>query len=126
MLALRVAAPGEPFGAWQPAVARGRRGLLLAPTANLALAYHAAVEHLARTLGDLDLPEPEPEPETEPDLSPEPEVVALPAYQVVADIAHAHVPAALRGIAGARFQWKLVEPASAGGADVLVAPEQPA
>lgn len=121
MLALRVAAPGEPFGAWQPAIARGRRGLLLAPTANLALAYHAAVEHLARTLGDLDLPEPEPAPA--PELSPEPEVVALPAYQVVADIAHAHVPAALRGIAGARFQWKLVEP---GGADVLVAPEQPA
>ncbi len=118
-LELRVGAPGEALGGWAPVIARGRRGLVLAPAANLALAYHGVVERLATELGELEL---EDDGVAAPDRAPEPEVVALVSYKLVSHLAQVHVPAALRGVPGARFQWKLVDD----GADLVVSAELPA
>jgi hypothetical protein len=100
-LQVRFAAPGAALGAWLPVIAPVRRGWPIAPAANLALAYHGLVEELAIEL--------------EGDAPPDP---GDALYELVSALARAGVPAALRGRAGARFQWQLVAHDPAG--EVLV------
>ena len=107
-LLLRHAAAGERLGAWSPIDAgpRGRASWAFAPRANLALAFQAAIEQLATELGEIEIAAPSAADEIETD----PAIVNRVSYELVSRIAQRHVPAALRGAAGAVFQWKLVVP----------------
>ena len=107
-LLIRHAAPGERLGAWSPIDAgpRGRASWAFAPHANLALAYQAAIEQLATELGEIEIAAPSAADEIETD----PAIVNRVSYELVSRIARRHVPAGLRGVAGAVFQWKLVVP----------------
>lgn len=78
-----------PRTAWTP---------LFAPSANVHLAYHAAVAQLVDELGSLDL---EGEPPAD-GIERDPRVTNLVAYELVTRIARAHAPV------GSLVQWKIM------------------
>lgn len=108
---------GRGFTAWSPldpAPERRPRDAArwaFAPRANLALACQSAIEQLVAELAELDLPDGA--------ADTDPAIVERTSYALVGRIARAHLPAGVRGQPGARFQWKLVVPASAGAGDSL-------
>jgi hypothetical protein len=114
-LLIRCAAPGERLGDWTPIDPgpRGGASWAFAPRANLALAYQAAIEQLVAELGEIEIAAPSAADEIETD----PAIVNRVSYELVSRIARGHVPAALRGVAGAMFQWKVVVPAGPGSVD---------
>lgn len=101
-LFVRSAARDDALGGWTAIDAAPRRwaSWAFAPAGNLALAYHSVVEQLVAALGELG----------EASSDTDPAVTGLVEYELVTAIARAHVPAALRDQAGARFQWKVTVP----------------
>jgi hypothetical protein len=117
-LFVRSAAPHHALSGWTAihAAPRGWASWAFAPAGNLALAYHSVVEQLVAALGELG--------EVSSDTAPA--VTGLVEYDLVSAIARAHIPAALRDQAGARFQWKVMVPDDSGDGDAvdyLVSPE---
>ena len=130
-LLVRTGAPGARLGPWTPIEGARRDPLrfVFAPASNLALAYHAVVEHLVGELGELELPDAAPAPIQDGDelgIETAPEVTNLVSYELVTRIARAHVPSTLRGVPGARLQWKVIVPGQPAPKDYLVSPELPA
>lgn len=115
----RIADAAGELGPWAPIDVgpRPTGSWAFAPTANLALAYQNAVDHLVQELAELPIDDAADAPaEGASAIETDPRVTTLVSYELVTRIARAGLPP------GRQVQWKIVVPDVGGATDYLVSP----